>query len=151
MSNESSDQQSLAELSPETPEDDSSSVSRNTLGQFVKGVTGNKLGRPLGSKNRTTIMKQAMEEAITREISTDVIEILEKAVELAKQGDVSMIKFVLGDLLNEVRKNVVEEVDKADRGNIVVTLKQYFGSEEPKPAPATVEGEYTEVPGGHQQ
>lgn len=146
----SSKEQSLVEPSPETPAEDSQSVSRNDLGQFVKGVSGNKVGRPIGSKNRTTVMKQAMEEAITREISDDVIEILETAVKLAKGGDVSMIKFVLGDLLNEVRKNVVEEEDKADRGKITVTLKQYFGSTEPKPAPTTVEGEYTEVPGGHQ-
>lgn len=131
-----------------TVKDDSpGQIKRNNLGQFTRGVSGNALGRPKGSKNRTTIIKQAMEEAMTRELTDDVLEIFEQAVALAKAGDRSMIKFVLGDFMGEVRKQVAETEEELDRGKINLTIKVYSGADA-KPIPTTtVEGEFTEISG----
>jgi hypothetical protein len=120
-------------------------VTRNNLGQFVKGVSGNLHGKPIGSKNRTTLMKQAMEEALTRELADDFLDILETALTLAKQGDKDMIKMVLGDFLKENRRAPPVEDDKIDLSKIHVEITQYFGPDGEKPVETAIEAEFEEI------
>jgi hypothetical protein len=67
------------------------------------------VGRRPGSKNRTTIVTAALLEGETEEL-------LRKAVELAKGGDVVMLKFLLGRILPRERviKLDVPPMDFAD-------------------------------------
>jgi hypothetical protein len=56
------------------------------------GVSPNPNGRPPGSRNRTTIACEAL-------LAGEAEEIVRKAVELAKAGDVGMIRTLLGFIL----------------------------------------------------
>jgi hypothetical protein len=53
-------------------------------------------GRKPGSKNRTTLVAAAL-------LESEAEELVRKAVELAKAGDVVMLKFVLGRILPRER------------------------------------------------
>jgi hypothetical protein len=72
---------------------------------FVNGNTG----RQPGSKNRTTLVAAALLEG-------EAEELVRKAVELAKAGDVVMLKFLLGRILPRERliKLDLPSIDFAD-------------------------------------
>jgi hypothetical protein len=59
---------------------------------FVKGNPG----RPQGSKNRKTVLAQAL-------LAGEETELVRKAIELAKAGDVQILKFLLDRLLPKDR------------------------------------------------
>lgn len=64
--------------------------------KFKPGVSGNPAGRPKGSKNQITLLKESM-ELLLREQATpdDLTEVMKTALELAKAGDRAMIKLIL--------------------------------------------------------
>ncbi len=62
--------------------------------QWKAGESGNPNGRPKGSKNKVTLIREALEENAMEAISKDVVLVLQKAVELALDGDGAMIKLV---------------------------------------------------------
>jgi hypothetical protein len=121
-------------------------ISRDNLGKFVAGVSGNPAGRPRGSKNRTVIMKQAMEEALTREVSGEFLAILQTAINLALGGDKDMIKLVLNDFMKEVRRADVGDGDDGGPKTIEISISQYFGPDADKKAVANaVDAEFTDI------
>ena len=61
-------------------------------GQFAKGQSGNPRGKPKGSRNKITLAVQALLEGEAEAISR-------KAIELAKEGDMTAIKLVLERIL----------------------------------------------------
>lgn len=63
-------------------------------GRFVKGESGNPFGRPIGSKNKITLMKLALEEAFRDDSFEEVLEVLRMVVAQAKGGDKSSQKLV---------------------------------------------------------
>lgn len=54
-------------------------------------------GRPPGSKNRTTIVAAAL-------LDGEAEDLVRRAIELAKAGDVAMLKFLLGRMLPRERR-----------------------------------------------
>ena len=120
---------------------DSPVITRTNLGQFIKGVSGNPNGREVGSKNRTKVIKQAMEEALTRGLGEAFDDIIEHIVALAREGDKDMIKLVISDIMKEVRKDPSE--NEHDGGPKVVNVKitQYFG--ETEPVKEAIDAEFT--------
>jgi hypothetical protein len=68
-------------------------------------------GRKPGSKNRTTLIAAAL-------LESEEEELIRKAVELAKAGDVPMLKFLLGRILPRERtiKFDLPQMDFADDG-----------------------------------
>src|SRR5262245_41297610 len=58
-------------------------------------------GRPRGSKNRKTVVAQAL-------LAGEETELVRKAIELAKAGDVQMLKFLLDRLLPKDRLVKIE-------------------------------------------
>ena len=68
---------------------------RTEEGQFPKGVSGNPKGRPPGSKNKITLLRQSLELQLREQAAPDLPGVMEKAVELAMEGDRSMIKLLL--------------------------------------------------------
>lgn len=66
-------------------------------GQFAKGNPG----RPRGSKNRTTLVAEAL-------LRGEETELVWKAIELAKDGDGPMLKFLLDRILPRERSIQIE-------------------------------------------
>jgi len=63
--------------------------------KFQKGVSGNPGGRPKGSKNKITLLKQSLELQLRDQAAPDMQAVMDKAVELALEGDKHMIKLLL--------------------------------------------------------
>jgi hypothetical protein len=81
---------------------------------FVKGVSGNPTGRPKGSKNQITLLRQSLELQLREAAAPDMLGVLTKAVELAKEGDRSMIKLLLELHMSKQaseQENAVEKVE----------------------------------------
>lgn len=63
--------------------------------KFKKGVSGNPAGRPKGSKNAITLLKQSLELQLRDQAAPDMGAVMEKAIELAIDGHPGMIKMLL--------------------------------------------------------
>jgi hypothetical protein len=63
--------------------------------QFPEGTSGNPSGRPKGSKNKITLLKQMLEVQLREAAKVDMPAVLQKATELALQGDRTMLKLLL--------------------------------------------------------
>jgi hypothetical protein len=74
---------------------------RNKQGQWQKGVSGNPAGRPLGSRNRATLMAQALLDASSALI-------ISKNIERAVRGDGVDQRFLLARVLPPRRSAPVE-------------------------------------------
>lgn len=70
-------------------------VKRTEKGQFPKGVSGNPTGRPKGSKNEITLLRQSLDLQLRAQGAERMPEVLDKAFELALEGDRPMIKLLL--------------------------------------------------------
>lgn len=127
-----------------TNEDATPIVTRTSLGRFIKGSSGNPKGRARGSKNRTTLMKQAIEEMVVSELVVEAAAIFQVALQKAKDGENDMIKFTLGEILKEVRKAPTEEDEhKGGPRTVAVTIHKYYG--DTATPPTTVDGDFTEI------
>lgn len=83
--------------------------------QFPKGVSGNPKGRPPGSKNKNTLLKRNIETEIIEDAKQDVLAVFRKAIELAKEGDTSMIKLVTDKFIANAK---VEDTRNSGKGAI---------------------------------
>jgi hypothetical protein len=72
-------------------------------------------GRPPGSKNRSTLIWQAL-------LEDEEEQLVRKAIELAKSGDVPMLKFLLGRLLPRERPIRVDLPDMVFADDAVEAL-----------------------------
>jgi len=66
---------------------------------WKKGQSGNPAGRPKGSKNNITLMRQALEGELRLQIGPQMAEIVQKALDMAKEGNEAMIKLLLDKTL----------------------------------------------------
>ena len=87
-------------------------MERRPDGTFQKGKSGNPLGRPKGSKNQITLLKQSLELQLREQAEPEMAAVLQMAIELAKQGDKQMIKLLLDAHLS---KGINEDAKAADR------------------------------------
>jgi len=96
-------------------------VTRNESGQFVKGESGNPKGRPRNVKNDITNLKQELELAVRRGVTTTDIQAIVKAmVEKAQDGSVQAAKLILDKTLSNAKE--AEDLVEA-RGGIQVIVK----------------------------
>lgn len=72
-----------------------SSNKRTKKGTFAAGQSGNPSGRPLGAKNRITLLRQAIELELREFAAPQMRAVLAKAFELALDGDRTMIKLLV--------------------------------------------------------
>lgn len=86
-------------------------------GPWPKGVSGNPLGRPKGSKNQISALKQAMELQLRELAAGDMMEVMEKCISMAKNGDKQMIRLLLEYHLSK------SSDDDKDRGVEKVEIK----------------------------
>lgn len=71
------------------------SEANTTGGKFKKGQSGNPAGRPKGSKNQITLLKESLELALRERSEGRMAGVLDKCFELALGGSESMIKLLL--------------------------------------------------------
>jgi hypothetical protein len=103
---------------PEGPEPLKGELIRNKEGQFVKGTSGNPLGRPKGSKNRVTMLKIAAEEA-WRERNHEALQgVLDLVLADALEGDKSARKLIFDALISKA--NVSEDKAAGQKQTITV-------------------------------
>lgn len=119
--------------------DDKKSVAaRDSAGRFVKGSTGNPMGRPKGRKNHLVQLKQDLEIAVRENVTAkDVSKILKKMVEMAKEGDKGAAKLILDRMISPAR---VDEDGNENLGGIKVVVENATFAMQPK----DVEGEVIE-------
>ena len=115
-------------------------TTRNNKGQFVKGVSGNPNGRPLGVKNRIVRQKLELEAAVREHVSPKQIrQLIQVMMAEALEGNTAAGKYILDKFISNA--SVEDEKDAAENGIQVVvknaTFKMVGEAEEPKP----IEGE----------
>lgn len=99
--------------------DDNKEVIRTSDGRFVKGVSGNPNGRPLGAKSRITRLKMTMEEALRQGLNPkDFQAIIDAMVSEAKAGNVQAAKLVLDKVMSNARTD-----DEAGDGDNRITIR----------------------------
>lgn len=112
-------------------------VIRAEDGTFLPGKSGNPAGRPKGSKNKITLLKQELETELREQAAPQMKEVLAKAFELAQAGDRSMIKLLLE--LHMSKNAHVEAQNAADRVEIKIgKVENKYGPDEPKLVQAEV-------------
>ena len=105
---------------------------RDNLGRFPKGVSGNPAGRPEGSQNKASLIKQFIEERLSAKLEKDALAIMQKAINMAKDGDKSMIKLLLGDMMAATRSPHNEKSSGPVQVN--VQIKNYTDPKSAAPA-----------------
>jgi hypothetical protein len=117
-------------------------VIRSESGQFVKGVSGNPAGRPKGSKNKITELKQDLEVAVRSNVNPqDISDIVERMVIEAKTGNVQAAKLILDKTISNAKES---EDPTAEAGGILVRIENAtlsVAEREPNPP---IEGEVSE-------
>ena len=66
--------------------------SKNSASQFPKGISGNPAGRPPGSRNKATLLMEALLEG-------EADQLTRKVIELGKKGDINALRICLDRLL----------------------------------------------------
>lgn len=124
-------------------EGETTPITRNNLGQFVKGVSGNPAGKPKGSRSRSKLLREYIEEALLRDLSDEAGALLDQAIKMAKGGDAGMMKLLLGDMLKNARTEVTDtEEDDRKSISVRVTIKNFTG--QPGPSAVVIDGTCTE-------
>ena len=75
-------------------------ATRDARGRFVKGVSGNPQGKAVGTRNRATLLRESIDEALLDEITEggEFIKVLEAVLRKAKEGDIQAAKLILKDI-----------------------------------------------------
>lgn len=90
---------------------------RDDKGRFIKGGSGNPAGRPQGTKNRTTALRQALELQLREQAAGDMEKVMAQAMRMALKGDRAMIKLLLDYHLS---KAPAEEKEAQDKVSITI-------------------------------
>ena len=74
---------------------------RNKDGTIPQGVSGNKLGRPKGSRNKITLAKLMLEEAVRTENAEDMMDVCRLVIQEAKEGSFQHQRLVWDSLVTK--------------------------------------------------
>lgn len=91
---------------------DNKEVVRSPDGKFLPGKSGNPRGRPKGTKNRITELREEMELALREGLNPDVLKaVLASMVTEALEGNVTAAKLILDKVMENAksREDVTEE------------------------------------------
>jgi hypothetical protein len=79
---------------------------------WKKGQSGNIAGRPVGAKNKITLVKLQIEGELRGQTKDDMSAVLAKAVEMAKAGDKDMIKMLVDKWISPARSSTDDDSPK---------------------------------------
>ena len=99
--------------------------------QFPEGTSGNPAGRPKGSKNKITLLKQMLEVQLREASQSRMPEVLDKAFELALQGDRTMLKLLLELHMSKGIADMEKASEKVEI-NITTQPREQVAAETPK-------------------
>ena len=94
-------------------------TSRDT--RFPAGVSGNPNGRPKGARNKSTLLREAMEQKVDRKLSREIPQVLDVVIRAAKGGDMSAAKMLL-DRAVPVQK-ATDGTDKGPTNGITIRIE----------------------------
>lgn len=109
--------------------------------QFKQGQSGNKKGRPNGSKNTYNLLKDILNQQITVKENDKTIKISKKVAMLTQlvnkgvKGDVKAISTLLphmliADMKEEDREKVIASLNQDDKAIIAMYLSNFDGAKE---------------------
>lgn len=98
--------------------------------QFPAGTSGNPVGRPKGSKNKITLLKQILEVQLREAAQDKMPEVLNKAMEMALMGDRTMLKLLL-----ELHMSKGYATEEKASEKVEINISTQTISEQPKAAP----------------
>ena len=112
--------------------------------RWVKGISGNPKGRRKGSRNKVTILREAVLQKAENLVLDQWVELVQTTIDLAKKGDSTCIK-ILWDRVIPAKRAVEEKDGKEDKLNINITIKgmeveSTFGEKE-----TPIDADYEEV------
>ena len=112
---------------------------------FQPGKSGNPKGRPKGSKNQLTLLREAVRDKAEDLVLSNFTDVVEATIELAKQGDATALK-ILWDRIIPSKRAVEEKVEGQDKLNITINVEAM--SVQPTEVIETnvVEAEFIEIP-----
>lgn len=114
-------------------------VTRDKDGRFVKGVSGNPVGRPEGKKNTITNLKQDLEIAIRQHLTVDMVtDIIDSMVTEARNGSVGAAKLLLDKAVSNAKD--VDDVHR-DSGGFTVIVRNLTLEQPGEPTEKPIEGE----------
>ena len=116
------------------------------------GQSGNPNGRPKGSKNKLTLLREAVLESAESIVLGNFEDIVKATVELAKAGDPTALKIVW-DRIIPAKRSIEDKVDTHDKLNIHINISgmevlSVGGEKVPdkeKVSTNYVDGDFTEI------
>lgn len=112
------------------------------LTQFKEGASGNPTGRPKGSKNKITLLRQSLELQLREAARDRMPEVLDKAFELAIAGNTTMIKLLL-EL--HMAKGGPDQVAGTENVSILISTQATEPVKTTTAIGHIIEGDYEEV------
>jgi len=85
----------------DTTSQETSLVRDNSTGRFLKGISGNPNGRPKGSKNKVTMLKLMVEEAVREDNADKMLQVANLIVNQALEGDKDSQKLVWASIMSK--------------------------------------------------
>jgi hypothetical protein len=76
-------------------------VRDDSTGRFLKGISGNPNGRPKGSKNKVTMLKLMVEEAVREDNADKMLQVANLIVNQALEGDKDSQKLVWASIMSK--------------------------------------------------
>lgn len=86
---------------------------------WQKGKSGNPKGRPVGAKNKITLMKLVLEGELRSQLGPQMAAIVAKGVEMALAGDQAMIKLFVDKVLPTTKAGE-DEGERKEQINIMI-------------------------------
>ena len=129
-----------------TDTDKSTKGSSEPTHLFKPGQSGNPSGRPKGSKNKLTLLREAVLESAEEIVLSNFERIVQATVKLAEEGDPTALKIVW-DRIIPSKRAIEDKKEGSDKLNITINVEA-MSVKEVGGEPITtrvVEGEYTEV------
>ena len=128
-----------ATAAPEVAQTDKPIAERDDKGRFPKGVSGNPAGRSKGTKNRITLERLLLEEALRGTLTKHGPKIMKKAIRMALAGNDKVMRVLLDKMLATPKGD--DDGDARDRE--VTVLIQNLTSNQAKPV---IQGNAIRIP-----
>lgn len=87
---------------------------------FKPGQSGNPSGRKKGTKNKATIIREAIESNMVEHIEGEAMAVLQKTIDMAKDGDTTCIKILMDRLWPTNRGD--KKLEGIDKSKIVINV-----------------------------